>query len=113
MPRRLREHSPEEIGVSVITEAELRFGAVNSSSPERNGAAARAFLLPFVIVPFARDDVPIYARLRTGLERAGTRIDALDMPIAAQAVAPGAAVVTNDLREFRLVPGLRAENWLA
>jgi tRNA(fMet)-specific endonuclease VapC len=111
--RRLREHSPEEIAVSVITEAELRFGALNSSSPERNGAAAEAFLQPFAILPFARDFVPTYARLRTGLERAGTRIGALDMLIAAQAVALGVTVVTNNLREFRRVPGLRVENWLA
>jgi tRNA(fMet)-specific endonuclease VapC len=111
--RRLREHSPEEIAVSVITEAELRFGALNSSSPERNSAAAEAFLQPFAILPFARDDVPIYARLRGDLERAGTRIGALDMLIAAQAVALGATVVTNNLREFRRVPGLRVENWLA
>jgi tRNA(fMet)-specific endonuclease VapC len=111
--RRLREHSPEEIAVSVITEAELRFGALNSSSPERNGAAAEAFLQPFAILPFVRDYVPIYARLRSDLERAGTRIGALDMLIAAQAVALGATIVTNNLREFRRVPGLRVENWLA
>ncbi|MCW5734443.1 MAG: hypothetical protein KIS73_09965 [Enhydrobacter sp.] len=29
------------------------------------------------------------------------------------AVALGAAVVTNTMREFRRVPGLRVENWLA
>lgn len=111
--RRLREHSPEEIAVSVITEAELRFGAMKSSSPERNGAAAEAFLQSFSILPFARDYVLIYARLRAGLERSGTRIGALDMLIAAQAVALDATVVTNNLREFTRVPGLRVENWLA
>ena len=110
--RHLREHSPEAIAVSVITEAELRFGAMNSSSPERNGAAADAFLQPFAILPFTRDCVPIYARLRSDFERAGMRIGALDMLIATQAVALGATVVTNNLREFRRVPGLRIENWL-
>lgn len=109
----LRKHSPEQIAVSVITEAELHFGALNSSSPERNGAAVEAFLQPFAILPFARDYVPIYARLRAGLERLGTRIGALDMLIAAQAVALDATVVTNNHREFRRVPGLRVENWLA
>jgi len=111
--RRLREHSPDEIAVSVITEAELRFAAVNSSSPERNGAAAGAFLRPFAILPFVRDCVPIYTRLRSDLERAGLRIGALDMLIVSQAVPLGATVVTNNQREFRRVPGLRVENWLA
>jgi len=111
--RRLRLHSPDEIAVSVITEAELRFGALNSASPERNEAAADAFLRPFSSLPLAREYVPIYGRLRLALERAGNRIGALDMLIAAQAVALGLTVVTNNLREFRRVPGLRVENWLA
>jgi tRNA(fMet)-specific endonuclease VapC len=41
------------------------------------------------------------------------RIGALDLLIAAQAVSLGATVVTNNQREFRRVPGLRVENWLA
>ena len=41
------------------------------------------------------------------------RIGALDMLIAAQVVALDATIVTNNLREFRRVPGLRVENWLA
>lgn len=110
--RRLRLHSPEAVGVSVITEAELQFGAQNSGAPERNMAAVEAFLQPFAIVGFAREHVPAYADLRVTLERAGTRIGNLDMLIAAQAVALDATVVTNSLSEFRRVPGLRVENWL-
>ncbi|HSI02474.1 MAG TPA: type II toxin-antitoxin system VapC family toxin [Reyranella sp.] len=111
--RRLSLHLPDEVGVSVITEAELRFGAQNSALPERNAAALEAFLQPFAILSFTREHVPVYAGLRVALERAGTRIGNLDMLIAAQAVALGLTVVTNNQREFRRVPGLRVENWLA
>jgi tRNA(fMet)-specific endonuclease VapC len=111
--RRLRLHASDEIAVSLITEAELWLGGLNSTSPARNEAAAEAFLRPFSILPFAREYVLIYGRLRLALERAGSRIGALDMLIAAQAVALGLTVVTNNLREFRRVPGLRVENWLA
>lgn len=107
----LRRHEPGEVAVSAITEAELTFGALKSAAPERNAAAV--FLRPFVILEFERGFVPVYARLRLDLERAGARIGALDLLIAAQAVALGMAVVTNNLREFRRVPGLRVENWLA
>jgi tRNA(fMet)-specific endonuclease VapC len=110
--RQLRLHSPEDVGVSVITEAELQFGAQYSASPQRNAAAVEAFLQPFSILPFAREHVPVYADLRVALERAGMRIGNLDMLIAAQAVALGMTVVTNNVREFRRVPGLRVENWL-
>ena len=107
----LRRHEPGEVAVSAITEAELTFGALKSAAPERNAAAV--FLRPFVILEFERGFVPVYARLRLDLERAGARIGALDLLIAAQAVALGMTVVTNNLREFRRVPGLRVENWLA
>jgi tRNA(fMet)-specific endonuclease VapC len=110
--RHLREHSPADIAVSAITEAELRFGALKSGAPTRNQAVAEAFLDPFTILPFGREYVPTYASLRLELERAGTRIGAMDQLIAAQAVSLGLVVVTNNLREFRRVPGLKVENWL-
>jgi len=110
--QRLRAQSPLDVAVSVLTEAELRFGALNSASVARNEAAVEAFLYPFTILPFGRDSVSTYARLRLQLERGGTRIGALDQLIAAQAVSQRLIVVTNNLREFRRVPGLRVENWL-
>jgi tRNA(fMet)-specific endonuclease VapC len=110
--RHLRRHLPGEVAVSAITEAELAFGAMKSAAPERNAAAAAAFVQPFVVLEFARGFVPVYASLRLDLERAGARIGALDLLIAAQAVALDLTVVTNNLREFRRVPGLRVENWL-
>ena len=54
-----------------------------------------------------------YARIRAGLERQGTSIGGNDLWIAAQALALGAVLVTDNVREFRRVPGLKVENWLA
>lgn len=109
----LRRHSPLQVAISTVSQAELRFGALNSASPERNLAAAEAFLQPFALLPFGSECVPAYAQLRVELERAGRRIGALDMLIAAQAVTFGLVVVTNNTREFRRVPGLSVENWLS
>ena len=55
----------------------------------------------------------MYGRIRAHLERQGTPIGALDTLIAAQALSAGCALVTNNEREFRRVPGLRVENWAA
>ena len=110
---RLQRHSPRDIGVSAISEGELRFGALKSGAPARNGAAVEALLRPFQILPFGRECVPAYAKLRFELDNAGMRIGALDQLIAAQAIALGLIVVTNNVREFRRVPGLRVENWLS
>ena len=52
------------------------------------------------------------ARLRLRLELAGTIIGANDLLIAAQAVAHGLTLVTDNEREFSRVAGLKWENWL-
>jgi tRNA(fMet)-specific endonuclease VapC len=111
--QRLREHSALDVAISTITEAELTFGALNSSASARNEASVETFLSPFTILPFDRACIPAYARLRLQLERAGARIEAMDQLIAAQAVTFGLVMVTNNVGEFRRVPGLRVEKWLA
>ncbi|HNF78098.1 MAG TPA: hypothetical protein PKX14_15015, partial [Thauera aminoaromatica] len=54
-----------------------------------------------------------YARIRAGLERQGTPIGGNDLWIAAQALALGAVLVTDNVKEFSCVPGLAVENWLS
>lgn len=53
-----------------------------------------------------------YAGIRLTLERAGTPIGANDLLIAAHALALDLTLVTDNIGEFRRVPGLRVENWL-
>ncbi len=53
-----------------------------------------------------------YARLRTQLELAGTPIGPNDTWIAAEALHHKLVLVTDNVREFSRVPGLRVENWL-
>ncbi len=54
-----------------------------------------------------------YAAQFTGLKAAGTPIGANDLWIACHALATDATLVTNNLREFARVDGLRLDNWAA
>ena len=54
-----------------------------------------------------------YADIRAALERAGTPIGNNDLFIAAHARSRGMTLVTHNVRQFRRVPGLRVEDWLA
>ena len=54
-----------------------------------------------------------YADIRAALERAGAPIGNNDLFIAAHARSRGMTLVTHNVREFRRVPGLRVEDWLA
>ncbi len=107
----LRLHEAAGLGVSSITVAELEFAAVKSGST-RNLAALQQFLEPLEIADFDRDAATVYGRLRAQLEAAGTPIGPLDTQIAAQALALGLTLVSNNLREFARVPGLQLANWV-
>lgn len=101
-----------DIGISAITEAELRFGIARRPR-SRVAAVIERFLQPYEIVEFSTAHVPAYARLRAALEQGGRPISAHDMLIAAQALALDLVLVTTNEREFRRVPGLKIENWAA
>ena len=106
----LRAHEPAGIGISSISVAELCFGAEKSGS-SRNLLALQHFLEPLEIADFDMAAAQAYGGLRHLLEKSGTPIGPLDTQIAAHALALGVSLVTNNLREFARVPGLRLENW--
>ena len=109
---RLKKHKPGDVAISSITLAELRFGVAKSRQVESNGVALDQFLLPLEILPFDEGAADVYGRIRAVLETRGTPIGPLDTLIASHAVAVKAGVVTNNVREFSRVAGLRVENWM-
>jgi tRNA(fMet)-specific endonuclease VapC len=100
-----------EIAISSITGAELMFGVAKSAS-RRNQQALDKFLAPLEILPFDEAAMQRYGSLRSRLERQGRPIGALDLLIAAHALALEVTLVTNNEREFARVPGLRLANWV-
>jgi len=105
-------HRRQEIGVSALCEAELRYGVSRTRSKIAQRAVDR-FLSPFEIVEFGTAHASVYGELRSRLERAGTPIGTIDTLLAAQALALDLVLVTNNVREFRRVPKLKLENWTA
>lgn len=98
--------------ISPIVRLELEVGVIRSSRP----VAARKVLDIFIslisgIPPFESQDAELAARIRADLMWQGQAIGAFDLLIAAQAVRMGAAIVTNNSREFSRVPGLKREDW--
>ena len=110
---RLEQFEVGEIGVSVITVSELRYGIEKSTRQEQNRRALAQFLLPLEVLSLGPDATVTYGRTRVTLEKRGTPIGPLDTLIAAHALSLGATLVTNNTREFERVPGLHLENWTA
>lgn len=108
---RLAQHGADEVGVSSLTIAELRYGADRSSRPARNHENLDKFLLPLDLYDFDVDAAASYGKVRAELEQRGTPIGPLDTLIAAHALSLDATLVTNNTREFGRVPELRLEDW--
>ena len=105
--------SIQQLAMSTITLGELRFGAEKSQSRER--ALATIAQLVQMIQPCALPTAAAehYGHVRATLSQQGLPIGNNDLWIAAHALAEGWTLVTNNLREFSRVPGLRVENWVA
>jgi tRNA(fMet)-specific endonuclease VapC len=83
----------------------------NSSKVEENLKRLERFLLPLEVVPLDAGAGRQYGCVRTELKRAGWRIGPNDLLIAAHALALGATIVTNNVREFFRITGLGVEHW--
>lgn len=108
---RLQSLPPEEVAISAIAVAELRFGADKSARVDANHQRLDLFLNDVAVLDFDHAAARAYGTLRSALERSGTPIGPNDMLIAAQALAAGVVLVTANLDEFRRVAGLEVESW--
>lgn len=111
LARKVLATRPGDVVLSAITVAELTYGAAKSRRPAEARAAVYVLLEAFALVGFDAPAVDAYGTLRADLERRGTPIGPLDMLIAAHSVSQGSILVTNNVREFRRVSGLRVEDW--
>ena len=100
-----------DIGISTVTVAELQYRVQKSQFPQQNMAALEKFLMPLSIMDFDLTATEQYGKIRVFLEQKGIPIGAYDLMIAAQALSQDVILVTNNVREFSRIPGLRLENW--
>jgi tRNA(fMet)-specific endonuclease VapC len=100
----------EQLWLSAVVAAELRFGACKLGAP-RFQSAVEAWLVGFDVRPWPLSATHHYAKIRAALERAGTPIGGMDLMIAAHALAEDSVLITNNTREFHRVPGLAVEAW--
>lgn len=97
------------VATSVIVAAELRYGAAKNPA---FASRVEQILAAMEVLSFEPPADAFYASIRARLEADGNPIGGNDMLIAAQALALGRTVVTDNEREFRRVDGLKVENWL-
>ncbi len=111
LAQRILAEPADNICTSIIVAAELRFGAAKKNAPRLTQRVAE-LLSVIDVMPWVAPADNFYATVRAGLEKSGTPIGGNDMLIAAQALAHELVLVTDNVREFERIPGLKLENWL-
>jgi tRNA(fMet)-specific endonuclease VapC len=114
-PRNLQDKfnsTAEQLCISSITLGELHYGAEKSARRADNLTAIEHFVARLDVLPFDARAAAHNGQLRAELERAGTPCGPHDTQIGGHARSGGLIVVTNNLREFSRMPGLRVENWV-
>lgn len=109
--RHISKVGEEQICTSIIVAAELRYGAAKRGS-RRLTTQLEAVLSALDVLPFEAPADAAYGLLRARLERVGRPIGGNDLLIAAQALALGYTIVTDNEREFARIENLPRENWL-
>jgi tRNA(fMet)-specific endonuclease VapC len=99
--------------MSAVTFAELTYGVQASAAAKRkqNQAVLDSLALHLAVLDWPQEAAQHYAEIRFDLKKRGAQLGAADLMIAAHALALGATVVTNNIKDFGRVKGLKAENW--
>ena len=104
------KHEDDEICISAITYAELRFGLEKKGS-ERLFNEVSALLGKLSIIDFDSSQSELYGKIRLKLEKAGTPLNNMDMLIAAAALSIEAILVSHNVKHFNKIQGLKIEDW--
>ncbi len=98
--------------ISSITMAELLHGVEKSSKPDHNLRQVEDFVSRLEVLEYGIKAAAHYGEIRADLEHKGTVIGINDLHIAGHARSEGLTLVSNNLREFERVEGLRQKNWV-
>ena len=109
---RIQQVPIEQQIISMVTLAELFYGVLESNKKKANRAGVDAFVRHVTVKDWSRDAAEHYAEIRADLKKKGQMIGANDLIIAAHARSLDATVVTNNVKDFGRVKGLKVESWM-
>jgi tRNA(fMet)-specific endonuclease VapC len=107
----LESKNPQDIVLCSVVKAELIYGALKSSQPDKNSEKINLFLDQFISFPFDDKSATIYGQIRKELEISGMPIGPNDLLIASIAISNNFILITNNVKEFSRVSNLKYEDW--
>lgn len=106
------QYKPQQIGISSIVYAEIMDGIYNSQQIERNLNAFHALVDNLIMVDFNPKAAALYGEHKARLKKIGQLISDNDLLIGCHALALGLPLISNNIREYQRIDGLKLENWV-
>lgn len=103
--------SPDQWVISAVSAYEIQRG-IEANPSTRSSQRASVLLAQIDLEPVTKRAAMLAAGVHQGLRAKGITIGVADELLAGQAIALDATLVTNNLKHFSHVPGLKLENWL-
>lgn len=97
--------------ISIITYAELYYGAVNSNAVDKNLLLLKQFTETVDVISLD-GIIPYFAKEKVRLRRQGTPIDDFDLLIGTTAKAYDMTLVTENIKHLKKIEGIKIENWV-
>lgn len=108
---KLTEIDTGKLKITIINYAEFQEYIDSKDSRTNKFRLYQNFLDEFEILEFTKDAAKVFARLRKDLRKIGNTINDLDLMIAAICITNKAILVTHNLKHFKRIKGLKAEDW--
>lgn len=108
---RFEENKNIPISISMITYAELVFGAKRSQNEQKNMILVNHIRDIYHIEQLTEGVMEVFADIKAKLFSSGIRIEDMDLMIAATALYNDLTLVTNNTKHFEKIPNLKLENW--
>lgn len=99
------------VAISAVTQGELMFGLAKRGNPPALSMLVHEFLIRVEVLPWTAEVADVYGVLRASCAARGISLGALDMMIAAHAVAADAVLATRDKAFSHVGSGLKIEDW--
>lgn len=107
----LQMRRSDSLCISVISLMELYYGAYKSQRVESNLAKVKTIEKTLKVIQAGEEIVELFGMLKAQLEAKGQSVDDFDLVIASTALAHNLILVTNNIRHFQKIEGLKLENW--
>jgi tRNA(fMet)-specific endonuclease VapC len=101
-----------KLSYSIVSLAELYFGAYHSQYLEKNLLTIEIVKQKLQLLHFDEDSAKLFGRIKARLKQQGNIILDADIMIASIALSHELILVTNNSNHFQRIPHLKLENWI-